>query len=371
MTSQSEELTLADIQEAITQQASLKSLKPSEGVEKFLSQQSPRVTSGTLDEYRRKLEYFLEYCEREEVEDLNDLCGREVDGFYTWRREHSTDQTRSLGQKTMRDDMYLFRSFLAYLENIEAVQSGLHEKVEIPQLARDDGVRDVELPAERASRILDYLRRYEYASREHVVWVLQCRTGRRLGGIHSLDREDFHDDTENPYLEFRHRGGTTRLKNGEQGEAEVNIPEKVADLLRDYIENNRHEVTDEDGRRPLITSPHGRLSKSTMRRYFYKWTRPCHVTGECPHGETIDECEAAQSVDAASKCESSHSPYSSRHGYLTQMRREGVPTAVISERCDVSEQVLKKHYDERSEEEKRELRREFLDEIAEDKGGYV
>lgn len=371
MTGEPREITLAEIQEVVKADTSLEPLQPAAGVEKYLRNRSPNVTSKTLQEYRRKLEYFLEYCEREEIENLNDLSGREVDGFRTWRRENSTNDAESLGRKTMRDDMYVFRSFLRYLENIEAVPADLSTKVEIPELQGNDGVRNVELPPERVSQILEYLRQYKYASREHVVWVLQCRTGRRLGGLHSLDREDFHGEADDPYLEFRHREGTTRLKNGEKGEGTVNIPEEVAEVLRDYAENNRHDVTDSDGRSPLVTSVHGRLSKSTMRKYFYKWTRPCQIDGECPHGKTQATCETAQSVDMASKCESSHSPYSSRHGYLTQLRRSGVPTAVISERCDVSEKVLEKYYDERSEDEKREQRRELLSEAAENEGGYL
>lgn len=363
---------ISDIQDLIDEMGeSLESLEPDTGVERYLRSQRSEVTDKTIEEYARKLDYFLEFCSQEQIEDLNGLNGRQVDSYRMWRRDESTDAVDSLGRKTLRDDMYLFRSFLKYMESIEAVKSGLSESVEIPELESGDGVRNLELPRERAVEILEYLRKYEYASQEHVVWLIHCHTGRRPGGLHSLDLEDFHSETDEPYLRFVHRGGSTRLKNGEKGEGLVNLPEEAGEVITDYVQSARHDVTDDDGREPLLTSSYGRLSKSTMRKYFYKWTRPCKVGEECPHSRDLDDCTAATSVDSASKCPSSHPPYSVRHGYLSQMRREGIPVNVLSERCDVSEQMLEKHYDERTEDEKRQLRRKLFDEIETQGGGYL
>jgi integrase len=255
-----------------------------------------------------------------------------------------------------------------YLESIEAVEDKLSNKVAVPEVSADDEVRDIELEPERANRILDYLEKYHYASREHVVWLLHCETGRRPGGIHSLDLDDYHNESEQPYLEFRHRPDETRLKNDHNGETDVNICEAICEVLDDYIRDSREDVTSDNGRRPLLTTRNGRLSKSAMQKYVYKWSRPCEITGECPHNRKIDECAGAESAEVASKCPSSCSPYALRHGYITEMRRQSAPRALLSDRCDVSEEVLEKYYDERSIEERREVRRDVLDEIG---GGYV
>lgn len=351
-------------------EVSLDPLAPEAGVERYLQARQRELNENTVDEYRGKLEFFLEYAADNDIDNLNDLDGRDVDGFRLWRREDSSDQVDRLSPKTMRDEMYLLQNFLLYLESIEAVQPGLGMKVEIPEVPDGEGVRDSEIPPERAAEILDYLDRYEYASREHVVWLLHCHTGRRPGGIHALDLQDVHLEVDEPYIEFRHHP-ETELKNNERSEQLVNLDERVAQVLQDYIDDQRIDVTDDYGREPLITSRYGRLAISTMRRYFYKWSRPCEITGECPHGRTINDCEATQSSDHASKCPSSHSPYDARHGYITQKRREGVPLPLLSDRCDTSEEILKKHYDERTDDEKRELRREFLDEFQSDEEGYV
>ncbi|EMA39169.1 hypothetical protein [Halobiforma nitratireducens] len=42
---------------------------------------------------------------------------------------------------------------------------------------------------------------------------------------------------------------------------------------------------------------------------------------------------------------------------------------VISERCDVSEEIIKKHYDERSAADRRELQRELFEKTRTEKNG--
>jgi hypothetical protein len=44
------------------------------------------------------------------------------------------------------------------------------------------------------------------------------------------------------------------------------------------------------------------------------------------------------------------------------MLREGIPEQVVSDRSNVSPDVLDQHYDRRSERERMEVRREFLEE---------
>jgi integrase len=347
----------------------LQPLPPSDGVNRYLERECSDLADRTLRGYQRKLQYFVQYCNKKEVVNLNEIDGRFIDDYQHWRRYESTDS--SLSVITMQDDMYLLRDLLQYLESIDAVTAGLSEATTIPTPDDEDGVRDIELSADRAGRILEYLGKYHYASGEHVVWVLHCETGRRPGGIHSLDVDDIVTDVENPYIDIQHRPEQgTRLKNGAKGETQVSIPNHVAEILDAYIASRRPEVTDDYGREPLLASNQGRLSRSCMRRYIYKWTRPCKITGECPHDRDIDDCEAAQSSDVASQCESSLSPYAARHGYISQRRRDGVPVELISERCDVGADILDRHYDERDEAERREMRREIIQEYVDENGGY-
>lgn len=362
------------LQEVIEEnQQKLESMTPQKGVNQFLKQKETDVRSQTIAEYRRKLNHFLDFCEIEEIDNLNELNGRIVNDFKEYRRTESASQTEPLSSKTMRDDMYLFREFIGFLANIEAVSSDLQKKVSIPKMKKGDGIRDIDINSERVEKILTHLKKYDYASRAHVIWVLHVHTGRRPGGLYAIDLQDLFLDCDDPHIQIRHRECETELKNGKDGETEVHITDRVAQVIQDYIQNNRTKITTENGREPLLTSIHGRLSKTTMRKCIYKYTRPCAISGECPHDRDIDSCEATKTVDAASKCPSSRPPYALRHGYITSQLRNGTPAEIVSGRCDVSEKVIDKHYDERDEEEKRKLRQKVFEEIRkeQDEGGYL
>jgi len=351
---------------------SLQPLKPAEGIEQFLEKKTAEVSPQTVDEYERKLDYLLQFCEMKEIDNLNEFDGRRLNEYRRWRRTESADQSDPLAPKTMRDELYLLQDLLSFLEDIEAVQDGLSGKVDIPKLDADEGVRNINLDSERVETILEYLNKYHYASRVHVTWLFFAQVGRRPGGLYALDVEDIHLDCENPYIEFTHRPPETTLKNKSKSEGEIAIFEPLVSVLKDYIEENRIEVTTETGREPLLTSQEGRLSKTSMRRYIYSYSRPCAVGNDCPHDRDPDSCDAAQPGDYASKCPSSRSPYALRHGYITNQVDNGFPMRLLSDRCDTSEEMIEKHYDERDESDKRNLRTETMKELRDGStgGGY-
>ncbi|SNR43126.1 tyrosine-type recombinase/integrase [Halorubrum vacuolatum] len=348
----------------------LKPCTPKQGLERYLDARRPELTEKTLETYASKLGRILDFLEQEEIDDLRDLDGRLINDIATWRRYESCERVSELSNKTMRDEMYRLRSWLSYLEDIEAVKPGLSDSVPVPELSAGDGVRDVDLDPERVRLTLSYLEKYEYATLAHVVWVLGVRTGRRTGCLVALDVDDAHLDTDEPYLEFHHRPDQgTRLKNGTKSAGHVAISKGDAEVVTDYIETTRPDVTDDCDREPLLATRHGRVSKSTIRRYIYQWSRPCVIGAGCPHDRDPDSCSAAQSMDHASKCPSSRSPHALKHGFITEGRRRGIPLDVLSERCDVSEDTIRKHYDETTEEERCRARRRILDRVADESGG--
>lgn len=84
---------------------------------------------------------------------------------------------------------------------------------------------------------------------------------------------------------------------------------------------------------------------------------------ECPHDRDIDECEAVGQYNSASKCPSSRSPHALRRGAATKNLNDGMPEEMTSDRMDMSPEVLREHYNQQSQEDKRNLQRQFLDNI--------
>jgi site-specific recombinase XerD len=329
----------------------LEPIEPAEAVELYFSNREPELSEKTLENQRYRLDAFLEWCEEAEIKDMNALTGRDLHRFRTWRAE-------DIKPVTLSGHLQTFRKFLEFCAAVDAVPDGMREKVHIPNVEPDEEARDEHLDPERARAILEYLEKFQYASRDHVIFTLLWHTGIRLGTLRTFDVDDFDADAQ--ALLVRHRPESdTPLKNKSAAERSIAVGEYHCEVLTDYIQHHRHTVEDDYGRSPLITSTHGRLSSNAIREIIYQLTRPCMIQ-ECPHDRDEETCEA-MNYNEASKCPSSRSPHGIRRGAITEFLREGTPPEVVSERMNVTKDVLDQHYDARTEREKMEYRREYIE----------
>ena len=286
---------------------------------------------------------------------MNDLDSELIDQFKEWRLQ-------DVKPITAKNDMATVKNFIEYAATIQAVPAGLSDLIRIPKVSEDDEICDEYLTREEATSILEYLSKYDYANTRHVVMLILWKGGMRLSGLRALDVEDF--DEARPALEIRHRPETkTPLKRKSKSERDVILSPDTADVLADYIDNQRANTTDKFGREPLISTRAGRAARTTIQKYVYTATRPCfHNGGECPYNRDTDTCEAMQ-FDQANKCPGSVSPHAIRRGYVTAARNAGQPKDVTSERVNMSGPILDKHYDKGSHDEKAERRRDHLKDI--------
>ncbi len=289
---------------------SLEPIEPETALELYLADRENNVTEATIRSHRSRLGHFIRWCDNEGITNLNDLTGRKLHRYRLWRRDEG-----NLSPATEKTQMDTLRVFIRWVESIDGAPEDLHVKIRSPNLTGDDNVRDEMLEEERAEELLAYLRRYEYASRHHVVIALMWHTMMRAGAIHSLDVDDF--DPEEKSLEVVHRPETdTPIKNSTDGERFIALSDEVCQLLIDWIEQRRPASLDEYSRKPLLTTSQGRAHTTTLRGDCYRYTRPCISTGECPHGRDIDDCRATE-YERASECPSSESPHALRRGGIT------------------------------------------------------
>lgn len=336
---------------------SLEPIEPEHALELYIADRENNVSQATIYSHRSRLGHFIRWCNDEaEIDNLNQLSGRQLHEFRIWRRMEG-----DLAPATEKTQMDTLRVFIRWLESIDGVEQDLHTKVLSPTLSGDDNVRTTTLSADQAERILNYLQKYEYASRPHVALTLMWHTMMRVGEVHALDCADY--DPANKSLEVRHRpdSGTT-LKNQDNGERFIALSEEVCELLDNWLERTRPSVVDKKGRKPLMSTSKGRAHTNTLRGDCYRYTRPCVVTGDCPHGRNIKQCEAT-SYDSASECPSTVSPHALRRGGITRALQQGWPMEAVGDRANVSEKVLSMHYDSRSEENKMEQRRKYLEDL--------
>jgi len=333
----------------------LEPTSPSEAVQLYIQERRPEVSQATLYEHRTRLRRFTEWCEKQDIDNMNDMT-RQVAYRY---RVYRTDE---VAPTTLENEIRTFRLFIRFCERFGCVSDGVARNIKVPTAPKGDRSRTVKLDPERAEAILDYLERFEYASFRHVLFYLMWNLGARIGGIRTLDLGDYYEQSvDGPYLDFVHRPETgTPLKNGWKSERKPPISDHLAKILNDYISTHRHDVSDENGRQPLLTTPQGRPAKTTIQRNIYGLTRPCMITGECPHGRDVSTCEATGDYNEASKCPDSRSPHALRRGRATKNLNDGMPEEMVSDRMDMSPEVLREHYNEQTSRDKRRLQREFL-----------
>lgn len=334
-------------------------IAPDTALNLYLDHRGTELSEKSIENQRYRLRSFVQWCEEEEIETMAELTGRDLHEFRVWRQQGLGENYDEIAKVTLHGILSTLKKFLEFCAGIDAVEQGLREQVLIPKVDAEEASKNEQLHTDRAKEILRHLERYEYASRDHVILALMWHTGIRIGTLQSFDLEDFSEEQQ--YLRVRHRPDTdTPLKNKTAAERKIALGDFYTEVLQEYIKVNRYDVTDDYGRQPLITSRQGRLTQNPIRRTAYCWTRPCMI-GDCPHDENPETCEYMHR-DKASSCPSARSPHCVRRGSITDHLRNGTPEEVVSDRMNVSKGILDQHYDQRSERERMEVRRDFIKE---------
>jgi site-specific recombinase XerD len=340
----------------MTKNTELMPLKPDKALDKYLThRENNDVSDKTLESHRYRLQHFIRWCKQEDIETLDQLSIRNLQDYKHWRKNDG-----DLNNVSWHTQMVTFRVFIQWAENYQAVTPRLSDRLEIPHIEPDEDARDTVFEKGRANDILEYLGQLHYASRRHALFKLMWHTGIRVGTVRGLDLKDYNRSER--YIEITHRPAEdTALKNKTKGERPITLAQPEANVLNDYIDKVRIETTDQFGRDPLFTTKNGRPHRGTIRQWIYKLSRPCTYNGgNCPHGREMDDCEA-MTVQKASKCPSSFSPHTIRRSSITKWLSEDVPPEAVSDRMNVNDEALEKHYDKRTEKGKMEQRKGYFE----------
>jgi integrase len=310
-------------------------------VQAYLTDRKSELSTSSIQNHRYQLKQWRRWAGGPgEIDCVEDVEPIDLSKF---RRARS----RSINSNTMYNQLCVLRLHLRFCHRMGWLREEIPESIVLP--SRDGRARDRAIDADRAGAILDDLERYQYASRDHVIWTLLWTTGCRTGGLLAQDTGDVHLDER--WTDIVHRPGTgTPLKNKADGEREVNLHGWVCEVLRAWIKDRRPDRTDSHGRSPLIPGEVGRYSRSSVRRSVYKLTACGGIDEGC-------ECDAG----CASKCPASVSPHDIRRSSITAWLDQGHDPAMLEGRFDLSKKTMDRHYDVRTPSQKRELRRDVFD----------
>lgn len=331
-------------------------VSPQQATSQFQTEREQEVRQKTTINQRYHLKRFVEWSDETGVESMSDLNGFVANQYKTWRRNNS-----DISDTTLYNDLCTIRTFLRWCEQREIVEQGLADRLDVP--TPGDNARDETIDVDRVQHIIDHNKKVNGSEQNTVLFYLLWHTGIRIGSANALDVDDW--DRNDRRLRLRNRTDTdTPLKNADNAERKIGIKsDELTAMLSDYIDYNHSGVEDQYGRKPLFPSRQGRPTTQTLRLNIQQLTHPCQYTGECPHGETINECEAARNMQHAYQCPSAVSPHPIRRTAITEHLNAEVPKDVVSERANVSREVLDKHYNVQTEDEKVRLREKYLDSL--------
>lgn len=320
-----------------------------EAVDRYLKERKANVSDSTLYNHKSALRIFSELCKQEGVETISDIDSFLVSDFRLKRMDE-------VSETTVYNNVTVVKNLMRWAEGHGLIEQNIADNMITPQQGE---AREETIEVERIEALLEYLERYEYATFKHALFALLWDTGIRLGAARSLNVENIYADKQ--YIELEHKPEEGRpLKNGKKSEREVNLSGWAATIIEDYIKARRTNATDDYGNKPLFSTQHGRAHQTTIRKRIVTTTRPCYYSDNCPHDKDIPSCEYNR-YDSANGCPSTVSPHPIRRSAISHWLDKGSSKELLSDRMDVSVSVLEKHYDARSEEQKRELRREMLD----------
>ncbi|MFB6201067.1 MAG: tyrosine-type recombinase/integrase [Halorhabdus sp.] len=331
-------------------------ITPRQAVQQFFNAKRGTIKDSSLRSYKYPTKHFVEYCEEHGIETVSEINGHVLE---SWKEQRRREDIKLI---TVHNNAKHLRVFVKYLERRELLDQGTHQLMDVPTVPEEQAVSSDTLRLDQAEQTLRYLNTYEYGSRHHALFKTLWHTGCRISGALALDVSDFVTNSTEPILKFRNRKATgTPLKNGNKSERNVSIDDSLVQVLTDYLSIDRDDVEDDFNRQPLFTTSAGRLRRQVAYDSLVPRTRPCKTVGKCPHNRQEEHCEAAQDVEKAPSCPSTVSLHPIRRGSITYHIDRGWPKETLSERVDVSIDVLEKHYDARTHEQKRQKRKEYLD----------
>lgn len=115
----------------------LEPITPREALDLYLDDRRADVTGSTLRSHRYRLEPFVQWCHENDVDNLNEVTGRDLHQYKTWRQNSG-----GLNAVTLRTQLSTLRVFLKFCRSIDGVAEKLPEQVAVPTVPKGERERD-------------------------------------------------------------------------------------------------------------------------------------------------------------------------------------------------------------------------------------
>ena len=132
-------------------------ISPDEAVEMYIEDKQRESAAATVHSHRSRLGHFLEWCNEEGIENMNNLTARRAHECRLWRRSAGDRDPNTVTMKGFQDTT---RVFLKWAVTIDAVPDSLPAKILSPELGKHENERDDMLDPDVGDEVLTYLEKF-------------------------------------------------------------------------------------------------------------------------------------------------------------------------------------------------------------------
>lgn len=160
-------------------------MHPRDAVEAYLADRKHDLAASSHENHGYRLERFLEWCEANDLDNMNEVTGKRLHEFKQYRAE-------DLAPVMLNYQLGTLRIFLRFCERLDVTPECISERLSMPTVDQQDFVSDQIVFKEEAEQILEYAETFEYASLRHNMFFLLWHTGMRVSSAQALDVGDYH-----------------------------------------------------------------------------------------------------------------------------------------------------------------------------------
>ncbi|MFQ3320409.1 MAG: site-specific recombinase XerD [Natronomonas sp.] len=113
----------------------LEPIDPRQAVDLYIEHKKTEYAYSTVQSHKSRLKYFLEWCARNDIENMNTLTGCDLYAYRVWPKNEG-----DLNRVSLKSALATLRAFTRFCESIEGVEQDLHVKIQLPQLSKNETV---------------------------------------------------------------------------------------------------------------------------------------------------------------------------------------------------------------------------------------
>ena len=224
-------------------------------IENFLNKlYGDNSSKHTITNYKVDLEFYLNYLESKDLT-ITEVTLEQLEGYKAHLRNTTYGNGKHYSENTRARRISSLKSFYDYLHERDIIVKNPAHKLTVPK--KEIGTVPVFMTQQQAQRLINATECEFHELRDKTIITLFLTTGMRLSELAGLNIDDI---TQTQIKIKQGKGNKTRT---------VNISNDVADLLQEYIQDNKYS----NGNALFTSQKNNRMSESAIQKAIEKYIK--------------------------------------------------------------------------------------------------